>query len=394
MVAIKDKHVVYLRNKLDDYIERFGTDGFNRYKDFYDNTPVPLNIFFSMFHFHFNHLFKYLNTRLNTGHYTADESRDLIYLIEEFQTVQSDLEKSAFNFDINSYYKEKLIECESFLQRSGGSPIPYNFEKVKTIEMDAIFHIKSAVTMTRSTEKFSFPTQVVGRGSYAEVLKYKDTNYKRTFAIKKAFNDLTAKEYDRFRIEFEEMKKLKSPYVLEVYTYDSKNKQYIMEYVKDTLDTLITKNNSTLDKTKRINLLKQIFEAFVYINSKNILHRDISPCNILVKDYDGLKIIKVSDFGLVKRQGSQLTSQNSDKKGSFNDPKLDLIGFDKYEIRHETYALTRLVYFVMTGNIRLKPFQNVEFEAFIRKGLADNINERYNSVSELRDAFNKIKHTL
>lgn len=190
------------------------------------------------------------------------------------------------------------------------------------------------------------------------------------------------------------MKKLKSPYILEVYTFDEENHQYIMEYANDSLDSYISKNNNTLSKSKRLSLIKQIFEAFIYINNKNILHRDISPNNILIKQYDELDIIKVSDFGLVKRQDSQLTSKNTELKGSFNDPKLELQGFANYEIRHETYALTRLIYFIVTGRRKLKSFPSAEFEAFVNKGIADNINERYKNTKELRDAFNKIRQTL
>lgn len=74
-------------------------------------------------------------------------------------------------------------------------------------------------------------------------------------------------------------------------------------------------------------------------------------------------------------------------KGSLNDPKLEILGFNNYEIRHETYALTRIVYFVMTGKTKLETFKNKEFEKFINKGISDNINERYKNVAELRSSF-------
>ncbi|WP_212936660.1 protein kinase domain-containing protein, partial [Bacillus hominis] len=389
----KEKAFVYLKHKLDEYNERFGNKNINRFIDFYDQFPDTLQQIFSLFHFEFNYLLKYMNSRLNNRHYTADESRDLIYLIEEYQTVQSILTNSSYSFDIDPYYKDVLAKCDDFLQSSGGSPIPNDFEKIKLIEINPIFTLQSAVSITRSTNKILYPMKAIGQGSYATVHKYKDEHYNRIFAVKKANNNLSPKEYERFQIEFEEMKKLKSPYILEVYTFDEENHQYIMEYANDSLDSYISKHNN-LSKVKRLSLIKQIFEAFIYINKKNIFHRDISPNNILIKQYDELDIIKVSDFGLVKRQNSQLTSKNTEFKGSFNDPKLDLQGFANYEIRHETYALTRLIYFVVTGKRKLKSFPSTEFEAFINKGLSDNINERYNNTQEIRDAFNKIRHTL
>lgn len=136
--------------------------------------------------------------------------------------------------------------------------------------------------------------------------------------------------------------------------------------------------------------MRQILQAFIYISSKGVLHRDISTKNILIKKYEGLNIIKVSDFGLVKIPDSTLTSKNTEFKGSLNDPKLEVIGFDNYEIIHETYALTRLIYFVMTGRRTLGSFNRKEFEDFIMKGISDNIDERYKDVEELRNSFVKI----
>ncbi len=75
-----------------------------------------------------------------------------------------------------------------------------------------------------------------------------------------------------------------------------------------------------------------------------------------------------------------------------NDPKLDIVGgFKNYEIYHETYALTRLVYFILTGKIRIdKSFQNEQLKKFIINGVSDNFNDRYKSVKEMQKAFNEL----
>ncbi len=394
MISVKDKDSIYLKNKMGDMIRRFTDENINRYIDFYDSFPESLRSILSLLHYELNRLFKYMNDRISNGHYTADESRDLIYLSEEIKTIQSNLRGSEYDYDLISYYKEKLIECDSFLQSSNGSPIPRDFNKIILVENEPIFSLQSSISIPRSKKKVLFPTKTIGNGSYASVHKYKDEYYNRTFVVKKAFKNLTEKEYERFRIEFEEMKKLNSPYVIEVYNYDDENYQYIMEYADETLDSYIAKNNGKLLVRERIGLVNQILKAFIYINSKGVLHRDISTKNVLLKKYDGLNIIKISDFGLVKRRDSTLTSQNTEFKGSLNDPKLEIIGFNNYEIRHETYALTRLIYFVMTGKLRIDSFRSKEFEKFIMKGIADNINERYMDVEELRRSFQSVINGL
>ena len=395
VISIRNGQKNYLNRKINEYNQRFGEEHLSIYLDFYEDIPhIELRKLFSIFHYHFNDLFTYLNSRKSTGHYTAPESRLLIYWIDELKSIQSNVADSEFNFEIDSFYKQKLSECERFLSESGGSSIPEEFEKIQIIEVQPIFNLKHTISITRTDKKVLFSTKPIGEGSYASVHKYKDEFYNRFFVIKKAFKNLKEDEYTRFKIEFEEMKKLKSPYVIEVYKFDEENQEYIMEYADETLDSYISRNNTKLDINERVGLVRQIFRAFIYINGKGVLHRDISTKNILIKKYEGLNIIKVADFGLVKREDSLLTNKNTDMKGSLNDPKLEIIGFRNYETQHEIYALTRLVYFVMTGKLRFNSYLNKEFEIFIKKGISDNVNDRYKNVQELQDAFNRIVTTL
>ena len=72
-------------------------------------------------------------------------------------------------------------------------------------------------------------------------------------------------------------------------------------------------------------------------------------------------------------------------KGSL-DPKLEILGFNNYEIRHETYALTRIVYFVMTGKTKLETFKNKEFENLLIKEFLI-ISMSVIKCSKLRSSF-------
>jgi len=63
----------------------------------------------------------------------------------------------------------------------------------------------------------------IGEGSYAQVFKYFDDFYDKYFVVKRARTNLDAKELERFYKEYEVMKSINSPYVLEVYRLD-KNK--------------------------------------------------------------------------------------------------------------------------------------------------------------------------
>jgi serine/threonine-protein kinase len=232
--------------------------------------------------------------------------------------------------------------------------------------------------------------KLIGGGSYAKVFKYFDKFYDKTFALKRAKSHLTPKELERFKREYQQMRVLRSPYILEVFGYNEVNKEYVMELMDTTLDKYISKQNGKLSFQERLKLGFQIIKAFAYIHSKNILHRDISPNNILLKIYDDVVVVKVADFGLVKIPDSNLTSIDTDLKGCFNDPNLRVEGFDNYDLSHETYALTRILYYVLTGKTRTDKLSE-NLKSFIEKGLNSDRKLRFRNVDELRRSFQEIK---
>jgi len=395
MFSTIDKSTTYIETKVYDYIEKYGDEHLRRYIEYYEHIPLDhLQIIFSLFHYQINELFKYMNSRIRNGRYTAHESRELIYLIDEIKTIQSNLKGTEYEFEVHPEYRDKLNECENFLQPTEGSMIPTGFKKISIIEAVPIFNLRSLTSVKKAGQGASFPTKQIGHGSYATVHKYKDEHYNRFFAIKRANKNLSKDEYQRFKREFDEMEKLNSPYVIEVYNFNKEKFEYTMEYADVTLDDFINKNNTKIKLGVRINLVRQILRAFNYIHSKDVLHRDISTNNILIKRYEELFVVKVSDFGLVKLMDSTLTNKSTEIKGFLNDPKLEIIGFNNYEIHHETYALTRVVYFVMTGRLTLGSFRSNEFQTFIEKGISDNLDDRYKDVEEMQNAFNKVVQTM
>lgn len=380
---------VYIQRKSNEYLTDENIENIKNFSLFYNNISSPeLANIFGYFHNKFNELFKFLNEKNNiNNHYNAHESRELLRLINELEAFQRELNNSKFSFIVKSEYQKYIKDCRTFLVGSGGSPIPENFESMKIIESQPIFKINTSISIKNNIVNL----KIIGEGSYATVSKYKDKTYNKFFALKKAKNNLNIKETERFKNEFQYMKKLDSPYVLEVYTFDETNNSYIMEYADVTLEKFISENNNRLKMNFRIYLISQVFKAFEYINEKVGFHRDISTTNILLKKYDNLWVIKVSDFGLVKEKNSTLTSYNTEFKGSLNDPKLNIIGgFKNYTAYHETFALTRLIYFIITGRTVIEKYNQVEFKTFIENGISDNLNLRYKDVKTMNIEFKKV----
>lgn len=339
-------------------------------------------------------LFRTMNERLPTGeheaHFWAEPSRDLIKRIEMIFGLVSSLKETPLAFQIDPYYLDLLTRCRDFLSSSGGSSLPPNMAKVELYYTLPIFLPLSSITISHKQQDFTFDLKLIGNGSYANVYKYKDTFYNRPFILKRAKKELTDKEIARFKREFDVMNDLSSPYILEVYCYNPDKNEYIMEYMDYTLDGYIAAHNSTLTIIQRKGIAQQILRAFDYLHSKGHLHRDISPKNILIKEYDDTLVVKLSDFGLVKIPDSTLTTVNTEFKGYFNDPALVVEGFNTYGIVHETYALTRVIYFVMTGKTHTEKITNQNLRSFVEKGLNPDKAKRFQNIRDMISAFKTI----
>ena len=328
-----------------------------------------------------------------TRHFWAEDSRKLINIINIINKLKGKLLNSELSFKLDDYYANILKNSKEFLSKSRGSEIPPFTESVDLYYEIPIFIPTNSLNISREDKKIFSDLKPIGEGSYASVYKYKDEFYDKEFVLKRAKKKLDTKELERFKIEYEQMKSLSSPYVTEVYRYNGDENEYIMECMDYSLESYLKKFQDKLDFNAKRKIVLQILNAFKYIHSKGILHRDISPKNILIKKYEDVLIIKVADFGLVKIPESGLTSLMTDFKGAFNDLSLEQEGFSSYNILHETYALTKLIYYTMTGrtNIKIDRIKNSDIKQFVSKGISLDKNVRYKNVDEMISSFRSIK---
>lgn len=290
--------------------------------------------------------------------------------------------------DESKNWEEALDKINEFLKRDG-----FEIYESDNISGRQIFQYRryseTKIKLETPIDK-SVNLHLIGEGSYALVYYYEDEFYDKKIVLKRAKKDLSDKELERFKIEFDELKSFKSPYIIDVYSYNSNKKEYTMEYMDFNLYNFIKQNNDKLTITERKGYVYQIIKAFKYIHSKGRLHRDINPKNILIKIYDDVQVVKISDFGLIKREESTITTVNTEFKGWFNDPNLRVIGFDKYSMCHEIYALTMTIYYLMTGKTNTSKIEDKKLQEFVKRGMNSDCSKRYKDVEELLKDFRKI----
>lgn len=348
-----------------------------KYEKIYEFDDKNLNLACSSFQNWLNNIFRYMNSQLKNRYFHAQNSKEFISLDNEIDSFISNLHNQKI--ELHREYKDKMTEINKFICNFGGTTVPDSFSKINIVETEPIFYFNEIVTKKDKKIKL----HPIGKGSYAEVYKYYDEDYEEWFAVKKLKSE-DLKEIERFKNEFNIMKKLNSPFIVKVYKFLESENKYIMEYLDMSLYDYIQKNELTLEKRKKI--IFQILACFLYLSKNNILHRDVSPKNILVKKYDDNILIKVSDFGLVKTEENFLTSTNTENRGSLNDPQLK---FKNYEIRHEIYALTQLIVIVLTGKINFSKIKNEKIKEFLEKG-TNTIENRFQTMKEFSKAVKEM----
>lgn len=390
--------------QLDSYMKRICTEYEISYlEDIYDMYSFvsndDLRKLLATFHTDLNKWITVLNSDIRTtydvegelkycgGYFHAQDSGDYLALIEKIDVLRNKLKSSEYEFRLcKDTYDDFIRRTKRFVVKSGGSTIPEGFQPVETEDLNPVFELVNGVAICRENKKIYASLKSVGEGSYARVFSYVDPTYNIPIILKRALPTLDNKEIKRFKQEFQILKSLHSPYVVEAYAYSESANEYTMEYMDETLYQYILKYNTSLSLKERKGLIAQICKGLEYIHGKNILHRDISLVNIFVKHYEDVNVIKLGDFGLVKNPENTLTSLQTEIKGSLNDPDLVNVGFANYEIRHETFALTRVCYFVLTGRTNVSKQKEGAIKEFWHKGTSTDINERFESVEELYEA--------
>lgn len=137
---------------------------------------------------------------------------------------------------------------------------------------------------------------LLGRGSFGSVYKtVKDGREMAVKVIRK--NCAPPSEVQR---EVRLLKLVKGhPHVVEI-DYVTDYNEFLLIYMEycdqGHLLGYIKRRSPLLDEM--INFFLQIVEAVMFIHSKEVIHRDIKPTNVLMKTVNGTVVVKLGDFGV------------------------------------------------------------------------------------------------
>lgn len=150
----------------------------------------------------------------------------------------------------------------------------------------------------------------IGAGGTGTVYKAWDVSLKRWVALKVLNSDkLSEKNIARLHKEAKTICQLKHQNIVDIYDFllTEKNQPVLaMQFIDGVPLENIIEEHGALDMREAVDIFLQICSAMSYAHSRGILHRDLTPSNILVtKNEKGDRQIKVVDFGVARMETVQ-----------------------------------------------------------------------------------------
>lgn len=266
----------------------------------------------------------------------------------------------------------------------------------------------------------------IGIGGMAEVFRARQTGeegFERFVAIKRILPGIAA-DVDFVKMFIDEAKiavQLSHPNIAQIYDLGREDETYFIaqELVHGRDMGTITKRQQATDDHLPIDFVihvsMKICEALQHAHTAhgtmgrplNIIHRDVSPSNVLVS-FEGA--VKVIDFGLAKAVGRLVTTQSGVVKGKLAYLSAEQARGQAIDHRSDIFSLGTCMFEWLTGQrlflrkndpdtviavqqavvppLRaIRPDVPAELQAIVKQALQPDPNRRFQSAMELHDAL-------
>lgn len=237
-----------------------------------------------------------------------------------------------------------------------------------------------------------------GSGYFCDVFQYRNEKTNVDYAVKVLKEIHFSNDEYRYRLlrEIELLKKLNGcEYIIDIIKdgNDKNDKKlwYMMPYAPNNLYKFIKNTNISIDD--RYLIADQIIEAIKFAHKNNIIHRDISPNNILVFDENNVLNIKVSDFGLGKNKESLSYYTKSSVSGYgqllYVSPE-QRIKLKSATDSSDIYSLGKLIYFVFTGKDP-DNIQQFDLSSLVSKAIEEHPQDRFDDIIDFENHYLALK---
>jgi eukaryotic-like serine/threonine-protein kinase len=237
---------------------------------------------------------------------------------------------------------------------------------------------------TLAGERYEIEARV-GHGGMATVYRGRDLKLDRQVAIKLLADNFAADDdvRKRFSKEARLAARLDHPNVVQVFDVgeDGDRPFIVMEHVEGgTLGDRLDPEGRDLSADEALRLLFQLCDGLGHAHTRKLVHRDIKPQNLLLRDSDGC--LKITDFGIA-RAAEDTTRLTRPGK---------VIGTDSYMAPEQLSdgritPATDVYACGVVANELLPKSRSLELHELIARCLSEDPSERFGDANELGRAL-------
>jgi serine/threonine protein kinase len=188
--------------------------------------------------------------------------------------------------------------------------------------------------------------ELIGSGSFGSV--YKGQYEGQTVAFKLINEKAAEGDLEAFVREFDTMKYSRHPNIVHVeHCFHSQSRfGLVMEFIDGRNLWQIIQESGALSRENAHKCAKAVGKALEYLHSKNIMHRDVKPDNVLIGG--DFELIKLSDFGLARATESTIETKTI-LRGAWRYMAPEVMQHGKYSTRADVYSYGCLLIEAVSG---------------------------------------------
>ena len=251
--------------------------------------------------------------------------------------------------------------------------------------------------------------RVIGRGAMGIVYEAIDPDIDRVVAIKTINLMLSPEEMEqyeaRFKQEIKAAGRLNHPNIVTIYDVGkTDNMAYMaMEFIDGCELKDLLKAGLPLPIDVALNIIAQAAEGLAFAHSRDIIHRDVKPANIMLLENEEGMVAKITDFGIARMPASAVKTMTGMVLGSPRYMSPEQVIGKNISARSDVFSLGVVLYEALTGSApfeadsissimyqtvhapeqppsSLNPDLDPELDAIVAKSLAKSPDDRFETM--------------